>query len=500
MLLATPAVWLLAGSLLLALHPVTVASAAVWLVAVLWVGNLVIGLARAYRRRPATWEQPDRDEAGVAVSPEEQPELWALVREAAGAAGLREPLELRLTAVGQVAAWDRERTRLDVGVPLLFVLDRPAIAALVARALSVVESGWADVSVPVDRLRGVLQGVSGHQLPSGVARRLLLRLDRQRAEGLLEADDVATRVAGRATAGRALGQAYAVHAATLWWFDEYVLPELLDEEQPRPLLPGLEALLCDPVRQSELSRSVRHGLPAADDIVPGLADRVLGLLTGTGAEADLADASAEERPAADLLKSPSTVLELVAEASLGTTRRPRTWSQALESWAERTSRSSAVILTTRAGHDADLGTDPGADLGSVLEGVAAGRLAGWVRVAVRGAAVDTDELGHFLLTGLLAHALVASGAGSMSADWSGAIDVVDHDGARLEVPRAARLVVDDPALVPDLRTMLEDLGVPLGHRPAAGDARPGFPLLALGRGGGPRRVPGTGFPGLALPS
>lgn len=483
-LLLTPIVWLVAASLLLAAQPVRVVSPVMWLLTALWVGNLAWGLAGRNRRRPRPSDLPDEDEAGVAVSPEEQPELWRIVRDAAQVAGVRPPDELRLTAVGHVVAWQRRRTRLDLGVPVLFVLDPASVGALVARALAVAESGWDHAADQVDRFRWLLQGVSGRELPSGVAGPLLRRLDLLRAEGVLEADEVAARVAGRPTAARALAWACAVHAATLWWFDEYVLPEVLLEGQPRPLLPGLEALLGDPVRQRSMVRAVTSGLPSGDGAVPGVADRVYSLQTGAELPDPLPGVSA-----AGLLRAPSTLLEQVAEASLGHNERPRTWADALDAWASRTSHSSAAILA-----------EHGPDVDAVLRGVAEKRLEGWARDAVRDPEADGAELGCFLLTGLLATLLADAGAGSIVASWSGTIDVVDEQGTSLQPARVARMVVDDPDLVPELRTMLEELGVPLHRRIPAGEERPGSPLQTFRRTAGRRRLPGTGFPGLRAPS
>ena len=92
--------------------------------------------------------------------------------------------------------------------------------------------------------------------------------------------------------------------------------------------------------------------------------------------------------------------------------------------------------------------------------------------------------------------IAAVAVGRITAGWSGKIDVVDRRGVSLEPTRVAQMVVEDPDLVPELRTMLEELGVPLHRRPAGGEEHTGFPLLTFHRTTGPRRLPGTGFPGL----
>jgi hypothetical protein len=248
--------------------------------------------------------------------------------------------------------------------------------------------------------------------------------------------------------------------------------------QPRPLLAGLESLVSDPHRQRELMRAVSSALPAGDGAVPGLADRVHGLQTGAGVP-DLLPGV----PASESLRAPSQVLEELAEAWLGQAEQPRSWPEALDAWAMRTSHSSAAILA-----------EHGPDLAAVLDGVAEKRLAGWVREAVRDVSADADELGCFLLSGLLVSALVDAGTGRAVATWSGAIDVVTVDGVSLDVPRAARMVIEDPDLVPELRRMLTELGVRLSYRPTT-EGWYGALLAGFHRATGRRRLPGTGFPG-----
>ena len=453
----------------------------VGLLAITWLGALLAGWLAA-RREASRLDGLAAGSGELPVTPEEQPELWELVLEAARLADGPIPQELRLTAAARVTARQRDRLVLDIGVPLLFVLDPPALGALVARALSEAQGGWADVAERVDRLRAFADQMARRRLTRPLAEGVHRRISAARSEGLLEADDVAARVAGPRTAARALALALLVRSATGWWREEFLVPELSSHQPPRPLLQGLESLLGDPVRQQQLERAARGRLPADDGRgVPGIEARVHSLRVGVDGPPERIDA-----PAAELVRTPSTVLDRLGEAVLGTTGWDRTWPEALEAWGARTSHCCAVLLTS---------DDPGTDrLGAVLDGVAAGALPNRVRELTRDPRADTTGLGAFLLTGLLAAALVAGGAGRLSPSWSGEIDVVSPDGEPLEVPRAARLVVEEPALVQDLRRILVELGASLDFVPGATDAETGVPLQAFLRRQGRRRLPGTGFP------
>lgn len=484
--LLAPAVLPLGGVGLLWLEGHDVAALLLAAPALAWGAVLVSCWHAARDRRPPV-ERED-DDTGVAVTADEQPELWAVVREAAEAAGVRPPDELRLTALGGIGAWPRDRLRLDVGVPLLFVLDPPSIGALAARALADAQSGWVDAAEPVDRFGGFVGVMAGHPLTRPLVSPLRSRLARHRSAALIDADDVAARVAGPHAAARALGWAHVARVGTEWWLEEFVAPELALGRAPRPLLPGLESLLSDPERAAALGDAVRSRLPVGDGLgVPGLADRVHSLQVGPDSPAERVGA-----PAVELLRAPSTILERVGEAALGTVEWDQTWPQALEGWATRTAHSSAVILAGHAGS-----VEP---LGEILDGVAAGELPGWVREVVRDPQADTEALGAFLLGGLLAEALVAGGAGRLRATWSGEIDVVTPDGSALEVPRAARLLVEDPGLVPDLRSMLAELGASADFVPEGAEGGTAPRLLAFLRGPGSRRIPGTGFAAGVAPS
>lgn len=477
LLFAGAAAWLRVSG-----HPTLAVPSSV--LGLLWAGYLLACWQATHSPRI---ERQD-DAHAVPVSPEEQPDLWAVVRDAAGAAGVPAPAELRLTALGGISARLGDRLRLDIGVPLLFVLDPPAVGTLAARALADADSGWVKAAEPVDRFATLVAATARLRPTRPLLHPLHRRLAAHRTRALIDADDVAASVAGPRTAARALGWAHAIRLGTEWWLEELLAPGLALGSAPRPLLPGLESLLCDPARHAALAETVRSQLPTGDGSgIPGLAERVHSLALG-------ADAPPERvgPPAVELLRTPSTVLQRVGEAALGSVDWDRTWPQELEAWAARTAHSSAVIL---AGHGGTV--EP---LGEILDGIAVGELPAWVLDVVRDPRANTEELGAFLLGGLLAEALVDGGAGRLRATWAGEIDVVGVDGSPLEVPRAARLLVEDPHLAPDLRSMLTDLGASAEFVPAGAEGGTATRLLAFLRRPGSRRIPGTGFAARIAPS
>lgn len=486
LLLGAPAIVLVILEGWLVLHYAPEAAAAAGVVSAAWLVALLGAWLVA--RREQDLAPGLEDEAGVPVTAEDQPDLWGLVREAADLAGHRAPEELRLTLFGTVRAWPRGRLRLDIAVPVLFVLDPPALGALIARALAEAESGWGDAADPVDRFGRVLDVAARRHLAGPLGRWMRGRIVALRTEGLLAADDVAAQVAGPQTAGRALAWAHVVQAGTQWWLAEFVDPELRRGFAPQPLFPGLESLLGDPARLEAMDRTVRTALPTGDGTgIPGLAERVRSLQLGPEDSPDAVGA-----PASELLRAPSATLEQVGIVALGPVERDRAWSDVLEDWALRTCHDNAVLLATR--------TSPTPEtLGVVLDGVAGGQLSGWVHDIAREQRSDPHGLAAFVLNGLLVSALVAAGVGRPSALWSGETDVVTAGGERLDVPRAAALLVEDHTLVDELRTLLVELGASMDFVPTHPAGAVG-PVGGFLRGHGRRHWPGTGFPVLPAPS
>lgn len=84
------------------------------------------------------------DGAGIAVTPQEQPELWALVHDLAEFAGTRAPDEIRLIAEVNAAVVENTRAfglvastrRLYIGVPLLATLSQAELAVILTHELA----------------------------------------------------------------------------------------------------------------------------------------------------------------------------------------------------------------------------------------------------------------------------------------------------------------------------------------------------------------------------
>ncbi|GDY32625.1 M48 family metallopeptidase [Gandjariella thermophila] len=256
---------------------------------------LVRGLLMTRQRRG--------DIPGVAVSPEEQPELWARVRGLADLVGTRPPQEIRL--IPQVNAAVTEdvhllgllpgRRRMFLGMPLLVGLTSAQLDAVLAHELAHYANHDVRLAAATVRGRaGILAVVRAHP-PGGMFLTELMRsLLARYAELYLRvsqsvsrrqevaADLAAVRVAGRDNVAAALRQLPALDAAYRYYLDRYVSVGWDAGLIPRPegFYGGLHALLREPARQRALE-SLRREPPEAEadpyDSHPPLAERVAAI-------------------------------------------------------------------------------------------------------------------------------------------------------------------------------------------------------------------------------
>ncbi|SER27647.1 M48 family metallopeptidase [Actinokineospora terrae] len=234
---AALAVAMLAGFSLLALG---VAGGLVVLEVVALRESPVVGLKLAFFVVPAVFAilmalvsiERRRDDIvdGVAVTPSQQPRLWALVTEPASRVGTRPPDEIRVIAAVNAAVVENTRLlglvvtsrRLYVGAPLLAGLSEQQMASVLAHELGHYANRDTRLSGVVvtgrDALRRVVTGMTGASGLQGALAgvfasyaKVYMRLSNaicRRQE--LAADAVSARIAGSAAAASALRELHAV--------------------------------------------------------------------------------------------------------------------------------------------------------------------------------------------------------------------------------------------------------------------------------------------------
>jgi Zn-dependent protease with chaperone function len=456
---------------------------------------LAVGRSVFYVER----EDPDAD-GGVEVADDEEPALWALVRETAEAVGTRAPDAVRLVHDVNASVEERGgmlgllpgRRVLRVGVALLQVLDAEELRSVLAHEMGHYAGGDTALGAVSYRgsesLRRTVDNLGERTLLgrlfaayAALYQRVTLGV-RRRQE--LQADLAAVRSAGPQAHAGALRKVTAAAAAYDFYLDRYVAPLWDEAATPADLYGGYRQLLAEPRRQEEMAQVLAAALAAdADpyDSHPSLAQR-LGALGADGASSAVAPGSPVDHPARAVLRDPAEVERRVAaaltrRATRGAEVRPVAWEEAgpvLGAPTQRTAYELAAFVGRLEGHDAP------APLDVVLErcrGGADSPLAGPLAAALVG---DLDHLPAEeqvrarvdLLAGELADAvggaLVAQGAASWQLHWGQPLELVGaagpialHDEVRAAVER------DD---VDGLRARLDAMGLDrswVPQRPAA---------------------------------
>ncbi|MDX3075337.1 M48 family metalloprotease [Streptomyces sp. MI02-7b] len=196
------------------------------------VSGLVASVRGANRHRPA----------GVRVTEDEQPELWARIRAVAAAVGTAAPVELWLVAEPVAAVWQSSwvlglvpgQRRMALGVPYLVGLTERQLDAVVAHELGHFARGDTLLSGLAARNRvGLLRIMEryaedghsiGHAMGSlfaGYARFCLRMTQAEARLGELAADRAAARFAGRDTTAAALRRIPLLAAAHTRYIREY---------------------------------------------------------------------------------------------------------------------------------------------------------------------------------------------------------------------------------------------------------------------------------------
>ncbi|QSY50278.1 MULTISPECIES: M48 family metalloprotease [Streptomyces] len=324
--------------------------------------------------RASFFLRPPQDDGqdGLRVSKASQPELWAVVRQAAEAAGTRAPDEIRLTgAVNAAVSEDARmlgltpgRRRLRLGVPLLAGLTRAQLMAVLGhefghygnantRLSAITWRGrlavtrtvrayheQADRRVDKERTRQEKKAVKavakgrkakavdtsgagfGHRRTAKVFvayAKFYLRSSQSVARRQeLAADRVSVRIAGRDAAASALRETAALDAAHAFYLRTYATAGLAAGLMPPrgQFYGGLARLLAEPGRQEELA-GLRAEPPREEtspyDAHPPTAERIrlIEALPDDG-RGDPASSG----PAMALLREPERVLGELEDVTL----------------------------------------------------------------------------------------------------------------------------------------------------------------------------------------
>lgn len=461
---------LLALGLLLA--PYLVAAAlALAVVLALVSGNLVATVVAvvaavvfAVAVRPA-FRRSGGSANGVEVGRTTQPRLWAEVDKLATAAGTAVPAELWLVPDARVLLWEdtgllglrRGPQRLTIGLPLLSGLTVQQFQALTGHELG--------------RYRGRLSGTvyrgadALDSLATGTLWRRFAGLYGAVAgdvigDQVLDADELAVRLAGRNPARAALRESVALDRAWRTFRERY--GDLGADHGRRPLavFDGFQRFLAEPTRQLQLIE-VRNGL-TVDDRRPGqppLRDRLAAIdeLPDDGAVDDYT-------PALTLLNDPDKLLRNVeAWMYAGTGLKPTGWDELASSAGAEDARTGARMLTVAA---EESGLAKPATLTTVFDAVRRGELSAIAAPLLESDATVTERLrmAERLLTDLVVIALIDAGRASYRLNWAGPSALVGPDGAPLDLGPVVAHAIDDPTAAYALQGWLTACGVRPDYR------------------------------------
>lgn len=440
------------------------------------IAAIAIGRGLFSRMRTVDGEGP-----GVLLMPEQQPRLWATIRNLAAQVGTRPPDEVRLVpevnaAVGENAKWlglVGGRRRMYIGAPLLVGLTERQMMAVLGHelghysgrhtALSGVTYRGAEavqrviVRLGGDTLLAKLFSLYG-KLYAAVSRSVNRRQE-------LEADQYMARIAGRQAAASALRELAPIDGAWNHFVEAYLSLGRGVRLRPQGVFGGFSAFLGEPVRQSQMEQvrlNPPERRPSRYDSHPSTEARVAAIM------ALPADNQPDESGrAVGLLDHPAEVLrELEAWMFDGSKLSPSAWQDMVAQAGAEHARSlaSALIRSGDEVHQAPT------TLGTVLEDLSAGKAEALVRPLLRDDAPGqaTVDATRDVLEHLVAAALIDAGQASHRLNWSGPWQLVDRDGKVLapEIDPLLDSAVTTHTGAAELERWLAARGVSRDYRPS----------------------------------
>ncbi|RRS01258.1 M48 family metallopeptidase [Glycomyces terrestris] len=435
----------------------------------------------------------DRPVAGVAVAERDEPELWALVRRLAAAAGTAPPHQIRVTADADAAV--REDTRLlglvatrrhlFVGAPLVAALRAGEFAAVLTHEFAHYanrDTRFAGAAYRSRRAFARTVAAAEHGDPLQRAVRFLLRpygLLVLRASASLSrrqeraADEAAARATGSANTAAALRELAPIARSWAVFRRDHLLAGWDAGCLPADAFTGYARLRAS--LEDELER-LRAAPPAGGepfDTHPPLDERIAAV-AALGAPGRV---PVPAGPALGLLRDPARLLDAALLDALG----PEAHAKRRVPWAELIREGALAALTADAGAvlaaaAAATGRPPAPealldalDAGLLLElgadPAAAPPLPDPPRVRRERARLSVRKGLH----GAVVLALDAAGAVSWRESWPGPGAAVMDERLRAALPDLVDAAVADPPRTAPLRALLESIRPP-AERPHHGTA------------------------------
>ncbi|OIJ26177.1 M48 family metallopeptidase [Nocardioides luteus] len=432
-------------------------------------------------RQPRT--RTTGDPGGLVLTEQEQPGLWAEVRQLAATAGTRAPDEIRL--VPEVNAAVSEETsllglrtgtrRMFLGVPLLQGLSRNQLHAVLAHELGHHSTTHTRLGALVHRSRlaiaEVAAGLSNPLVkrPFRTYARIFFSLTRPLAYAHeIDADRLSARVAGARTAAVTLRTLPALDAAWRIYLEQYVEAGTHYGLRPTRFFDNFTHLMSEPERLEELGRisaAPPEVAASAYDSHPPLAERIARLEAMASAEeADGADGADKSGNAASILRYPSQnflALEDKTFAGSGLTPAPMA-----EIVTVAGARAAAVNAETLLNAMRENQIAP-ATVRGALDLIATGdldRLLDMVEIesttaeaAGERAFEEKRKVIARLLGAAIAHELVGEDKARYELSWAGPWRLVDIAGQEVDPENLAYEALGSPGYAAALRAWVHQL-------------------------------------------
>ncbi|TQL69587.1 Zn-dependent protease with chaperone function [Nocardioides albertanoniae] len=460
------------------------AALAVLLLAAVFVPAAMALLGRRVFTRGG--DEPAKRFDGLLLTEQDQPGLWAEVRELASSTATRAPDEILL--VPDVNAAVSEETqpfglgsstrRMFLGAPLLQGVSRNQLRAVLAHELGHHSTTHSRVGGIIHRGRlavaEIAAGLTNPLLkrPFRTYARIFFALTRPLAHSHeIHADRLSAKVVGARTAAITLQTLPALDAAWRIYLEQYVEVGAPYGLRPTSLFDNFTRMMSDPGRLDQLSR-LSAELPetnaSAYDSHPPLRERVDRLEAMAHAESAAGDIFHADSSgnATNILRYPSQrflALEDQMFAGSGLTPAPMAEIVTLAGARSAAQNSETLLGTMRQNQIAP------ATLRGALDLIASGNVGtlldlvdgGGEGVAARQSVIIR------LLASTIAHELVSEGRARYELSWSGPARLVDATGQALDPDELAHDAVGSPGYAAALRAWMLQLDTAVDDDPSA---------------------------------